>query len=166
MAKEQSVAPKERINIVYKPAVNMDEEVELPLKLVVLGDFTGRPDETPLEERRVINVDKESFNKVLGEQQLELQFAVKDRLHPDAQPGDELPVRLRIESLASFEPEQVARQIPELQQLLELREALVGLKGPLGNIKAFSKKLRDVLGDEASRARLLQELGASDAHGS
>ena len=30
MAKEASVAPKERINIVYKPATNMDEDVELP----------------------------------------------------------------------------------------------------------------------------------------
>jgi type VI secretion system protein ImpB len=33
MAKEGSVAPKERVNIVYKPAtVDGAEEVELPLK--------------------------------------------------------------------------------------------------------------------------------------
>lgn len=38
MAKEGSVAPKERINITFKPATgNAQEEIELPLKLLVLG---------------------------------------------------------------------------------------------------------------------------------
>ena len=161
MAKEQSVAPQERINIVYKPAVNMEQEVELPLKLVVLGDFTGRPDETPLEERPPIQVDKESFDKVLRDQQISLQLEVRDRLTPNAEPGDTLPVALRIESLKSFEPEQIARQVPQLQDLLEVRDALVALKGPLGNMKQFASKLKQVLGDEAARERLLKELGVS-----
>ena len=34
MAKEASVAPKERINIVYRPATgDVKEDVELPLKI-------------------------------------------------------------------------------------------------------------------------------------
>ena len=61
MAKEASVAPKERINIVYKPATgDAQEEVELPLKVVVMGDFTLRPDDTPLEERKPVNLDKDT----------------------------------------------------------------------------------------------------------
>ena len=68
MAKDQTVAPKERINIVYKPATNMDEEKELPLKLLVIGDFTGRADETPVEERERIDINKDNFNDVLREQ--------------------------------------------------------------------------------------------------
>ena len=44
MSKEGSVAPKERVNITYKPAIgNAKEEVELPLKLLMLGDYTQRP---------------------------------------------------------------------------------------------------------------------------
>ena len=44
MAKEGSVAPKERINIKYVPATgDQQAEIELPLKLVVLGDFKGHP---------------------------------------------------------------------------------------------------------------------------
>ena len=44
MAKEhQSVAPKERVNITYKPATgDQKSEVELPLKMLFLGDYTGR----------------------------------------------------------------------------------------------------------------------------
>ena len=54
MSKEGSVAPKERVNITYKPATgNAKEEVELPLKLLMLGDYTQRPDPTPLEDRKL-----------------------------------------------------------------------------------------------------------------
>jgi type VI secretion system protein ImpB len=53
--KEGSVAPKERINIRYVPAtLGQQAEIELPLRLVVLGDFTGKEDSTPLEERKAI----------------------------------------------------------------------------------------------------------------
>lgn len=158
MAKEGSVAPQERINIVYKPATNMDEEVELPFKMVVLGDFTGRADDTPIEEREKISVDKDNFDDVLAEQKISLQFGVADKLTPDADPDDEMAVELNIEGMRSFEPEQIVQQVPELKGLLEVREALVALKGPLGNVKAFSKKLKDVLADDAARERLMREL--------
>jgi type VI secretion system protein ImpB len=79
MSKEGSVAPKERVNITYKPATgNAKEEVELPLKLLMLGDYTQRPDPTPLEDRKPINVDKDNFQKVMSEQKLALSFGVQD----------------------------------------------------------------------------------------
>jgi type VI secretion system protein ImpB len=165
MAKEGSVAPRERINIVYKPATNMDEDVELPFKVVVMGDFTGREDDTPLEERKRINVDKDNFNEVLAAQNLTLTASVKDRLSPDAQEGDELPVNLQFKNLKDFQPERVVQQVPELKSLLEIREALVALKGPLGNVKNFSKKLKDVLADDAARERLIKELNLSEGSG-
>jgi type VI secretion system protein ImpB len=158
MAKEATVAPKERINIVYKPATNMDEDVELPLKLVVLSDFTGREDPTALEDRKVINIDKDNFNQVLAEQRITMSFGVRDRLAPNAQEGDEVPVNLEIQNLKSFQPEQVVQQVPELKALLEIRDALVAMKGPLGNVKAFSQKLKQVLSDDAAREKLMREL--------
>jgi len=165
MAKEGSVAPRERINIVYKPATNMDEDVELPFKVVVMGDFTGREDDTPLEERKRIKVDKDNFNEVLAAQSLTITASVKDRLSPDAQEGDELPVNLQFKNLKDFQPERVVQQVPELKSLLEIREALVALKGPLGNVKNFSKKLKDVLADDAARERLIKELNLTEGSG-
>lgn len=163
MAKDQTVAPKERINIVYKPATNMDEEKELPLKLVVVGDFTGREDDRAVEDRERINIDKDDFNKVLKEQNIEMDFGVQDKLTPGAEEDDQLAVHLKVDSMKSFHPEEVAKQVPELASLLEVRDALVALKGPLGNVKAFSKKLKDVLADDDARDRLLKELGHGDA---
>ena len=38
MAQEASVAPKERVNIVYRPATgDASSEIELPLKVLVLS---------------------------------------------------------------------------------------------------------------------------------
>ena len=159
MAKESSVAPRERINIVYKPATGgAQEEIELPLVQLVIGDFTLRPDGRPLEERGdPINVDKDNFNKVMREQKLGLNFTVPNRL--SGQEGDELPVDLRIESLKDFEPESIAAQVPELKKLTELRDALTALKGPLANVPGFRKQLQKLLEDDAARERLMKELG-------
>ncbi|EIR14949.1 hypothetical protein YPPY94_4253, partial [Yersinia pestis PY-94] len=45
-----------------------------------------------------------------------------------------------------------------LHRSLQLREALVALKGPLGNIPAFRSRLQDLLGNEDMREQLLKEL--------
>lgn len=160
MAKDGSVAPKERINIVYKPATgDAKEEIELPLKLLVVGDFSQRSDDTPLENRSMINVDKDNFNDVLRGQNLNLKFNVDNKL---ATEGGELPVNLKMETLRDFEPESIARQVPELNKLLELREALTALKGPLGNVPAFRKRLQSIVSDDNARAALLKELGVGE----
>ena len=85
MAKEGSVAPKERINITFKPAIGAaQEEVELPLKLLVLGDFTQREDARKLEDRKPIAIDKNSLDEVLANQALSLALDVPNRLQDDA----------------------------------------------------------------------------------
>jgi len=58
----------------------------------------------------------------------------------------------------NFGPDRIARQVPELNKLLALREALVALKGPLGNVPAFRKQLQHLLNNEQARKQLAQEL--------
>lgn len=158
MSKEGSVAPKERVNITYKPATgDAKEEVELPLKLLMLGDYTMRPDPRPLEDRKPINVDKDNFSKVMSEQKLGLTFNVKNKLSENE--DDELTVNLKFRRLSDMEPEAVAQQVPELKKLLDLRAALTALKGPLGNEKAFRNKIQSILNDPGQRNRLVNELG-------
>jgi type VI secretion system protein ImpB len=43
-----------------------------------------------------------------------------------------------------------------------LREALKALKGPLGNVPAFKKKITELVSDETTRAQLLKELGLNE----
>jgi type VI secretion system protein ImpB len=162
MAKEGSVSPRERVNIKYKPSTgDAKEEVELPFKMVMMGDYTMREDERALEDRKPINIDKDNFDDVLSKQKLSLSFNVEDRL--SGEEDSELAVNLNFDKLKDFNPEAVAKQVPELAQLLEVRKALQAVKGPLGNIKSFQKKLQTIMKSEGDVERLMKELGASDA---
>jgi len=161
MAKEASVAPRERVNIVYRPATgDAQEEVELPLKVLVMGDFTGKPDDRLVEEREPINIDKDNFNEVLKAQNIQLDVTVPNKI--SGEPDEDMNVSLKFESLKDFGPEAVAKNTPELNRLLELREALGSLKGPLSNIPAFRKKIQELVKDEDAREKLLKELGVED----
>jgi type VI secretion system protein ImpB len=158
VSKEASVAPKERVNIRFQPATgNAKEEVELPLKLLLIGDYTQRADDAPVEERSLINIDKDNFDDVLKSQKLSLDLSVPNVLEEGTE-GGKLSVSLKFDRLREFEPEQVVQQVPELRKLLELRQALVAMKGPLGNVPAFRKAIQNVLDDEGARQRLLDEL--------
>ena len=159
MAKEGSVAPKERINITFKPATgDAQEEIELPLKLLVLGDFTQQVDERPVEDRKPINIDKNNFDEVLAKQKLGLTLSVPNRLQ-DEDESQELAIDLSLKSMKDFNPASLVEKVPEMKKLMELRDALMALKGPLGNAPAFRKAIESVLEDEDSRGRVLGEIG-------
>jgi type VI secretion system protein ImpB len=158
MAKEASVAPRERVNIVYRPATgDAKEEVELPLKMLVLGDFTFRPDDRRVEDREPINVDKDNFNEVLKAQDINVSVTVPNKL--SGEPEEEMNVTLKFESIKDFGPEAITKNTPELNQLLELRKALTSLKGPLSNVPGFRKKIQELVKDDATKEQLLKELG-------
>ena len=161
MAKEGSVAPKERVNIVYRPATgDASEEVELPLKVLVMGDFTMREDDTPLEDRAPVNIDKDNFNDVLKGQDVKLNTVVDDTL--SGEEDAKLTVDLDFKSMKDFEPDAIIEKVPELKKLIELRDALKALKGPLGNVPDFRKKIQELVQDEGTKERLLKELGIEE----
>ncbi|TQM89976.1 type VI secretion system contractile sheath small subunit [Roseinatronobacter monicus] len=159
MSKTGSVAPKERINVKFVPATGGQQaEVELPLKMVVLGDFSGRPDDSPVETRRAVEIDKNTFGSVMREMGLERSFEVKNVLAED-DPDATLRALLKFDTLQDFSPDSIAQQVPELRKLVELREALTALKGPLGNMPSFRKALEELVDDPVRRQELLKEVG-------
>ena len=52
--------------------------------------------------------------------------------------------------------------MPELKKLLEIRKALLALKGPLGNVPEFRQSVQKILDDEQLRQKLLAELGIEE----
>ncbi|MBB1314562.1 MULTISPECIES: type VI secretion system contractile sheath small subunit [Aliivibrio] len=158
MSKDGSVAPKERINVTFKPSSgDAAEALELPLKMMVLGDFTLQQDDRKLEDRKPLNIDKNNFNDVIEKQNLNIEFGVKNRLQDDE--NKEIPVNLSFKNMTDFDPSSIVEQVPELKGLMDLREALVSLKGPLGNVPSFRKAIEDALVNDEAREKLLSELG-------
>jgi type VI secretion system protein ImpB len=154
---EGSVAPKERVNIVYKSTTgDQSEDVELPLKLLMLGDYTGKASDETVEERDPINIDKDNFDDVMAGFNLSLDMNVGNTLSEE---DDDMAVHIDIKSMKDLSPDSVAKQVPELESMIEMRKALLALKGPLGNVPAFRKAIQNILNDDGSRAQMMKELG-------
>ena len=154
-----SNAPKERINISYKAKTNgAAADVVLPLKLMVMSNFTSDTNNIPLEEREPVSINKVNFNKVMEQMGITTNFNVKNTISPDA---DEMSINLNIKSMTDFSPDNIVKQVPELQKLMALREALTALKGPMGNVPEFRKKLLAILSDAEKKEQLMLEIAKS-----
>jgi type VI secretion system protein ImpB len=70
-----------------------------------------------------------------------------------------LKVDLSFKSLDDFEPEQVARQVGPLRELLDLRTKLNDLRGTLQTNEKLDQLLLDAVSDTEKLAKLRSELG-------
>lgn len=154
----QNEIPKARVNI--KLALHtggVQKRVELPLKLVVVGDYSNGQEHRPLSEREKININKNNFNSVLAEFNPSLNITVKNTLAGD---GSEENIHLAFSEMKDFEPEQVARQIPQLRAMLSMRNLLRDLKSNLLDNVTFRKELESILKDPSLSDELRKELNA------
>ena len=152
----QKEKPPARINLYLEVLKgNARKKVELPLRMMVMGDFTGREDATPLAEREAVSVTNNNFDGVLRSMGVRTQFTV-----PDRQRGgdDEMKVYLSIDSMRDFHPEQVARQIPQLARLMAARNLLQDLRNRVISTSEFRKGLEQIVRDPAALDQLIGEL--------
>jgi type VI secretion system protein ImpB len=152
-----------RVQITYDVEVGDAIEVkELPFVLGVMGDFTGQPTE-PLprvKDRKFVEVNPDNFDSVLENVKPHLAFAVENKLSEDPD-APKLKVDLNFKSLDDFSPENVARQVGPLRELLELRDRLADLRGSMQGNDKLEELLRDAVSDKDKLARLRAELGAT-----
>lgn len=158
MSNKQSESPKERINVTYTPETgDQNEDIEIPFKVMVLGDFNPSEEFTTVEDKKPISVNKNNFDDVIQKQKLSLDMSVDNKL-TDVE-DDTLNVKINFNSMKDFSPENIVEQVDELKKLQELRESLVSLKGPLGNIPSFRKAISDAIDNPEDTTKLLAELG-------
>ena len=144
----QNEVPKARINLKLSLHTGgAQKKAELPLKLLTVGDFSNGKESRPLSEREKINVNKNNFNSVLSEFTL-------------AGEGSEESVKLSFSDMKDFEPERVARQIPQLRAMLAMRNLLRDLKSNLLDNSTFRKELENILKDPALSRELRDEMSA------
>ena len=153
----QHEKPPGRVNLFLEVAKgDAKERIELPMRLFVVGDFTGRDDDTPLEDREALNVNAQNFEDILRSRELELSYAVEDTIRGEG----EMKVNLKVDSMKAFGPEQVAQQVPEIARLLAARNLLQDLRNRVISVGDFRRQLEAVIKDPAARDKLLAELSA------
>lgn len=154
----QSEIPKARVNIQLSLHTGgAQKKSELPLKLMVMGDYSNGQESRPLSEREKVNINKKNFNSVLAEFTPALNLTVENTLAGD---NSEKSIKLNFKDMQDFEPEQVARQIPQLRAMLAMRNLLRDLKSNLLDNATFRKELEMILKDESLSDELREELNA------
>ncbi|OQY29376.1 MAG: type VI secretion system-associated protein [Candidatus Cloacimonetes bacterium 4572_55] len=153
----QHEKPPSRINL----TIDVEDggaikKVELPLRLLVMGDFGSEKSDVDLEDREPERIDKHNFEGVMADKNLKLDYTVKNRL--TGKEGDELRVNLNVDSMSSFRPEEVAKQVPELNAMLAARGLLQDYRDRLVNDKQLTKELEKIVKDDQLRNRMLGEL--------
>ena len=159
MAKNRSFQdeiPPSRVNIRYHNKVTGQEKVELPLKLLLVGDYTFQEDDTPLEDRKKVSINKDNFDDVMREQGLKLDMVVPNRI--SGEEDDEIRVQFDVDSLKSMTPDEVVKRIPELNKLMEVRELLTELKARVITNRKFRLALERIVKDQGQLESIMQEL--------
>lgn len=154
----QNEIPRARVNIKLDLLTGgAHKKVELPLKLLSVGDFSNGKAVGSISEREKVNINKNNINSVLADLNPEVNLTVKNTLAND---GSEENVKLSFQNMKDFEPEAVARQIPQLRAMLSMRNLLRDLKSNLLDNVTFRKELEIILKDPSLSDELRSELNA------
>ncbi|MBT0726698.1 type VI secretion system contractile sheath small subunit [Rosenbergiella australiborealis] len=152
----QNEVPKARINLKLDLHTGgTSKKTELPLKLLIAGDFSNGQESVPLSERKKVDLNKNNVDSVLSEYSPKVNLSVKNTLTDD---GSEDTIDLTFRSMKDFTPEQVSRQIPQLKAMLSMRNLLRDLKANLLDNQTFRKELEKILLDPTLSAKLRAEL--------
>jgi type VI secretion system protein ImpB len=153
-----------RVQITYDVEVGGAIELkELPFVMGVMGDFTGQPVEplARVKDRKFVEVNPDNFDAVLESMKPHLAFSVENKLSEDPE-APKLKVDLHFKSLDDFAPENVARQVGPLRELLELRDRLTDLRGTMQGNDKLEEVLREAVTDKDKLAKLRAEMGMKE----
>jgi type VI secretion system protein ImpB len=149
-----------RVHITYDVETgDAIEKREIPFTVGVLADLSGQPDQPlpAVKDRKFVEIDKDNFDGVLGRINPRLAFKVDNRLSED---DSRLGVELKFKSMEDFQPAAVAKQVPALRRLLELRNSLHNLRGSLIGNDKLETLLQEVLANDESMKRIAAETGS------
>jgi type VI secretion system protein ImpC len=171
----QDQLPKSRITLTYRTTINGEPEtVKLPLRLLVLGDFSHNTSvdrlqkdengavvgEVDLEARRMRSITGNNLNSVMKDMGITLNLdGVRNWVRP--KDGD-LTVKLPITGMKSFDPDEIVNHEPNLKTLLLFRKLLEEMQSNIDNRKGVRKAVQRVFENLSNEEFLKAIQGTSD----
>ncbi len=157
----QDEIPKSRLTLRYKTEVNGEpEDVTLPLRLLVEGDFSlgsSKDRKLDLEERRLRTLDGTNTDAVMNDMGMSIKFAVPNNIDPET--SEDVDVEIPInDGMRSFSPDHVAKHVPKLKGLLQMKNLLEEVVSNVDNRKDFRKLLNELMGNEEALGKMMEQL--------
>lgn len=155
----QDEVPKSRITLTYKTEVNGEPQpVNLPFRLMVLGDFSAgssKDRQLDLEQRSLRNLDGRNTNSVMKDMGITIDMVVPNRVSPSE---ESMRVKVNLENMNSFSPEEVAKQIPQIRSLLLLKKLLEEVESNIANKKEFANLLAQLFASGELLGKMKEKL--------
>lgn len=147
---------KSRINITVDIETNgARKKKELPLKFLILGDFSLRENHRAVADRERHCIAKNNFDQVMKELSPEFKCDVENKIKND---GSSIKVNLKLDAMRKFTPESIVNEVPELRRLLAMRHLLKDLKANILDNTEFRKGLEKIVKDKDEVEKLYNQL--------
>ncbi len=130
------------------------QKYELPLKFLVLGNFSGTPEKSAIAEKKKIKVTKENINYIVSTLSPNISFSIPSLLKEK----QNLAISLTLRNIKDFHPENIIKQVPELNRLIKIRKLIKNLKYEIKINEKFRAKLEEISQDKAYIKNLQLEL--------
>ena len=156
----QDEIPKSRITLRYKTEVQgKPEDITLPLRLMVTGDLSlgsSNDRKLDLDERRMRTLDGTNLDAVMKDMGMALKFAVSNKIDPEN--AEEMDVTIPIAGMKSFSPDQIAKCVPKLKGILQVKKLLEEVVSNVDNRKEFRKLLNELMSNEEALNKMAEQL--------
>jgi len=141
----------ERVQILNKLLVKGKAENELLTMVLMMLNLTPQQeDDNEIMDRKPLSIyKKEDLDNLLKMLKPALKFTVQNKMNNNkAGEDEEIPVELKFENMKDFGPEQIAKQVPQLEQMIRFRSILKDFRSDLTNIPKLKKALYNMLNDQ------------------
>lgn len=153
MAKQSKPSINQRVKVQILPSSDAQEEVELDYRTLLTGNFSHsepglhKDGDGSFKDRRVrVIKSKRDFKTILEDLNPKLKLMVKNKL-TEEDDDSELELDLDIKDMKDFHPDEIAKQVEPLQQLLKARERLKQMKMQVLRDAKMRKALEGVLSE-------------------
>jgi type VI secretion system protein ImpB len=151
----QDELPKSRLTLRYRTEINGEpEDIELPLRLLVMGDFSGKDTQkNSFEERKIYSFNSKNRNLNEVMQKMHIKVNVEDSEGQDK--------TLALKNIDSFLPGNIITSIPSMDEMVKAKNLLNSLLSCINNSSKFRKTLTELLNKKVGLEPLRQKLEPS-----
>jgi len=144
------------VQITYEVQTGDAVEVkELPLVVGLVADLAGQTAGPRLKDRKFVQIDKHNFDEVMKKMGPTLTFTVPNKIDSSS---ERIPVSLKFEELADFEPMALVRRVDKLRETYEKRAALNDLLAKIYVSDDLTSAINQVIQSSATDEELQQKL--------
>lgn len=139
----QDTLPKSRLTLRYRTEINgQPEDIELPLRILIAGDFSGKHTrKAAFDDRKILSFDGKNLNSIM--EKMKIQLKVKDsqgELHT-----------IPINNVDSFLPGNIVKSVKKMDDMVKAKNLLNSLLSSINNSSKFRTALTTLLADKEAK---------------